>query len=158
MVGKFADETVPVRLISLSYRILDVTEDAQVDGRSIACFGVTAYTGRIGVDRETGRVVCLWPTDNIPMSYVNADLAAFRESVRSAIECFPFYDSESAPDRPDVIADDLTDKLSEIDSHAFDEGSFWEAFVDDVRNGDYTAEEVVAGYGPDHRARPADRE
>ncbi len=138
----------------------------------LVCFGTTMLYGRVCLDPHMGGVVDIayLPTDTIHVrpgfvglpGLVNASLDQFIDSVRAALDRFPFDSGNPVEDREwddraqawahvdqrfeewDRAVEDMTATLRRIDPAAVaDTDTFWRTFLDDVQMGDFASEDVL---------------
>lgn len=112
-------------------------------GREVACFGDVGRIDWACFDLVSTEVFQVSKISDDPPRLINSTLGAFSETVRIVIERFPFYDTEDY-DLWDEVADEMSHMMGEIDQASLVVDSFWATFIDDMRMGDLSTEDVLA--------------
>jgi hypothetical protein len=118
----------------------------------LVCFGTCGIECSVCQDPNTRAVIC--GVIGLPGErpwVVNSSLDLFIATVRAVLNRFPYdpaqkedIDTGALENRWDPIADELTGLIRDIDASAVaDPNGFWMGFVDDVRMGDLSVEEVL---------------
>lgn len=79
-----------------------------------------------------------------PPGFVNSAMNTFIESIRVAIERFPYYSREADLAETTLVAKDMARLLERVDPPAMTVDGFWQTFVDDLANGDFGTEDILS--------------
>ena len=123
-------------------------------GSVVVCFGAQPHGDDIGLELATGNVVWMFSRRlqsemphlaAIPPGFVNSDLGCFNGCVRTATARFPYYSRNAELKERIAVAEQVAGALRKIDAVAMVPDRFWSTFIDDLMNGDFATEDVLAG-------------
>ncbi|WP_329430528.1 SUKH-4 family immunity protein [Streptosporangium sp. NBC_01495] len=136
---------VPRDLFDTVYRAADsLTLIETMDQRELTCFGDLGSWQLICLDPASGEVVEVSKLPDIQPRLLNSSLDQFSETVRLVIERFPFYGSDSELEERESVAGELLEEIRNIDERALVQDGFWATFIDDLKIGDYSTEDVLS--------------
>jgi SUKH-4 immunity protein len=139
------EEGIPKELFGGGYSAdVDLTVH-EWDGRApIVRFGSSGLMEMLGIDLSNGHVIKVIDVPAKPMLLVNTTVDQFTLTVRAVTERFPYYAKTAEYEEMDRIAEELREIVRSIDEKAAVPGCYWPAFIDDVQDGNFATEDILA--------------
>jgi hypothetical protein len=111
----------------------------------LVCFASCGGFCSICLGPRTGQIIAVITVPSGPAWLVNSSLDAFIETVQVVIQRFPFYSQDNyESEKCDLVADELAHIIQRADPVALVMDGFWQTFVDNVRIGDFSTEDVLS--------------
>lgn len=98
----------------------------------------------LAIDLSNGHVIKVIDVPAKPMLLVNTTVDQFTLTVRAMTERFPYYAKTAEYEEMDRIAEELRGIVRSIDEKAAVPGCYWSAFIDDVQDGNFATEDILA--------------
>ena len=114
-------------------------------GEPLLRFGSGELSDAIAVDLVTGHVIEIVDPPGDATLFVNTSVEKFTQTVKAVIDQFPYYDTDASDEEIRTASDQVLDAVKKIDPEAAVPDRYWSTFVDDMRNGDLSTEEILAG-------------
>jgi hypothetical protein len=142
---KVRDKWVPRRCVGMKYRVCEASRVIEMSsGERVVWFGDDGLWNGVCLDLDSDRV--LWAIKDAYGAFeplhVNARLGSFNECVRAVVERLPFYGEDDELEELEEVGDELAAMILAIDPTALGELTYWGSFVEDVKDGNFSTQEL----------------